>query len=51
MYQICQRVKNFFSNAFHFAAQAIPIILLIDNKASKLEQVQLVPLHFNHFER
>ena len=30
-------MKDFFFIAFHFTAQAIPNVLLIDNKASKLK--------------
>ena len=29
-------MKDLFFIAFHFAAQAIPIVLLIDNEANKL---------------
>ena len=59
MYQIHLRVNicgdDFFFIAFHYAAQAIPIILLIDDKASKLkhELKQLLNcflFYFNHFE-
>ena len=37
-YLVGDKWKDFFFIAFHFVAQAIPIALLIDNKASKLKQ-------------
>ena len=53
MYQICQRVniwweinEDFFFIAFHFEVQAIPIVLFIDNKASKLKQAPQLVLLF-----
>ena len=42
-------MKDFFFIAFHFAVQAIPIVLLIDNKAINLKTSSSIG-SFNHFE-